>query len=329
MSFEAQQDQPGVAGEMSGEIDIGRLVVAILERWQIVASAVAAFLLLGILYLHLTQPLYTATLQVTPVQGEQQASSSSSLSGLASLAGINLPSSRGEQSFAIYIDGLTSRLAAQMLFRDQDLMHRLFAREWNPATGQWKARSSVLHGAANSVRWILGISTTRAESPDPARLQRYIQENLTTAKEKESPITTIAMRANSPELSRDLLMGLHRTVDDILRQRALERSTNYITYLTNTLQTTTVAEYRQALIESLSGQTKTRMMASANLPFVAEPFGAPVTSDVPTSPNGVITLGLMLVLGIFAGVGLALWQDWRGHRRPAIAPESSVAPAWR
>jgi LPS O-antigen subunit length determinant protein (WzzB/FepE family) len=311
----ADDNLSAAADAMPGEIDIGALLRAIWRRRILVVITAACFLVLGSLYLHVAQRLYTVTLKITPVQTDQQQSGSSSLSGLASLAGISLPSNRGQQSFAIYLDGLTTRLASEMLFRDQPLMHRVFAREWDAQNHQWRPRSSMIHGAVNAVRWVLGIPTTKVQPPSPARLQTYIQQNLTTEKEKESPIVTITMTAASPELGRDLLTGLHRTVDDILRQRALERSTNYINYLTTTLQTTTVAEYRQTLVDSLSSQAKNRMIASANLPFVAEPFGQPVTSDVPTSPSATIVLGLMFMLGLCVGCGVALFQDWREKDR--------------
>jgi uncharacterized protein involved in exopolysaccharide biosynthesis len=37
-----------------------------------------------------------------------------------------------------------------------------------------------------------------------------------------------------------------------------------------------------------------------------------VLNRTPTSPKGKVVLGLACMLGLLAGVGLAIWRDWRG-----------------
>ena len=67
-----------------------------------------------------------------------------------------------------------------------------------------------------------------------------------------------------------------------------------------------VRKIRQALHDILAEQEKRRMVASSNLPFAAEPFGAPTVSVKATSPRPLLLIFTSLVLGIVLGVAIAL-----------------------
>ncbi len=98
----------------------------------------------------------------------------------------------------------------------------------------------------------------------------------------------------------------------MLRKRALTRSTSYISYLVKQLQTVTIAEYRDALIENLAQQEKARMTALGQASYVSERLGAPAVSEAPTSPPAAYILFLALLLGLIAGILFARMADARG-----------------
>ena len=63
-------------------------------------------------------------------------------------------------------------------------------------------------------------------------------------------------------------------------------------------------EHRQVLSAALLKQENTRMMASSNLPFAAEPFGAPYQSIKPTNPNPFLVIPGVIFFSFFIGT---LW----------------------
>jgi len=75
---------------------------------------VLATVLVAIIYLHSATYLYTAELDVTPVQSSASnvGGKLGGLSGLASLAGVNLPQNSGEAQFELYVEGIQSRSVA-------------------------------------------------------------------------------------------------------------------------------------------------------------------------------------------------------------------------
>jgi LPS O-antigen subunit length determinant protein (WzzB/FepE family) len=111
-------------------------------------------------------------------------------------------------------------------------------------------------------------------------------------------------------LGKDLLLSLHEVADNSLREIAIKKSTRHIDYLMQQLNKVTVSDYRQVLIENLSAQEKSRMLASSGLFFAAEPLGVPTAPRVPTNPKPALVLSLSVVMGLFTGILIALLRVW-------------------
>jgi hypothetical protein len=276
-------------------------------------------LLLAIIYLNVTKPTYTVTFKITPAISSSSRSAASRLGNLASLAGINIPQDDNSMGFEVYLVELQGRAAAAELVRNQPLMRRLFPKEWDDATGQWRQPpSGILHPLAQGVKFLFGMKQLPWSPPDGARVEKILDDDVHISKTPYTPVVTISMDSKDPETASLLLWSLHQTVDDFIRQRTLKRTERYIAYLTKQLALATVNDYREALITSLVEQQKARMTASSGLPFAAEPVEPPVIASLPSSPNGPVVIFLALMFGLAAGGLVGLLLDRRGLTLRAI-----------
>ena len=280
-------------------------VLRLLGRgWWKIAAVTLGLLLLAILYLQVAQRRYESALVVTPVSGS--ASLPSGIGSLASMAGIRTPGSDSEGRFDLFLEGLTTRESAEQLFRAHpELLPHMFPGEWDSATRQWRQPTGTVPGMVQMAKALLGMRTAYAP-PDPARVQNWLAHAINIAKERDRRLTTISVVTADPEFGRNLLTALHHVGDNMLRARSVERANDYVTYLTGKLGEVTVADYRQVLVEALADQEKTRMMASSDLPFAAEPFGQASTAAKPASPNPPLVLAIAVLAGLVGGVLLVL-----------------------
>jgi hypothetical protein len=180
-------------------------------------------------------------------------------------------------------------------------MHRLFYLEWSEETHSWHPHETVVHFVVHNAAALAGVPVRSWSPPDATRVQEFIKKNISIDSDKKTRITTISMRSDDPRLASQLLFELHGAIDGYLRDRTMRRATQYIDYINRELQKVTVAEYRQALTDTASEQEKLRMAASSNLPFVAEPFGAPEVSAKPVFPNVPILWVLGAIIGMAVG----------------------------
>lgn len=297
---------PGIATD---EIDLSKLLGSIRRGWLLIAVCVVVSSVMGLIYLHSATYRYSVALQVTPTSGGGQSSGLGKLGGLANVAGISLPSNQNEILFDLYLQGLTSHAVAYTLASEPEIMRKAFKSEWSEKEQRWVQPRGFMESAKNVVWAILGVPSREWSPPDAVRLQRYLAKHIRIEKDKESPIVTIALVAADPKFGELLLKAAHEEADTMLRERSMVRASIYIDHLSRQLAKVDVADYRQALLEVLAEQEKTRMMASSSLPFVAEPFNEPKASREPVSPNPVLTMVLALMGGTVIGLVVTLFRS--------------------
>ncbi|MFA7439930.1 MAG: Wzz/FepE/Etk N-terminal domain-containing protein [Sphingomonadaceae bacterium] len=289
----------------SDEIDLRELFRTIWAGRWIIMVVTAAFLGLASLYLHNATYRYTAELTLTPAQSGGGAKLAG-LGGLASLAGINIPQGQEELSFSLYAEGVHSRGLAEALAAHPDLMRVIFSNEWNEETGQWQQPRGFVSSTIAVIKNLLGAPTFAWSPPDGARLQEFLQREVEVAQDPKNPFLTLRFNHKDPAFAVRFLNTLNNELDNILRRKALERSTGNIAYLSSQLERVTLAEHRAAIAESLSEQEKQRMAASSSAPYAADPFGSANASLRPTSPRPSLVLVASVLGGIIFGSLLVL-----------------------
>jgi uncharacterized protein involved in exopolysaccharide biosynthesis len=297
------------------EINVGRLITAVRRQRSFFLAGFLFVLTCALIYLHLAPREYTVTMEMTSTS--PQGTLSSKLGALGSIAGVDLGSDPGTANFKIFLDTLQSPIAAEQLMRHPDLLIEMFPKEWSVSDRKWHEPPSAVRPLVRAIQAVLGIPTTPWSPPSTYRVYNYLQSQLRVAQDPKSGVVTLQIENENPELSVKLLNALVHDVDELMRKRVLARTSGYIDYLQAKLQTLTVAEYRQALLENLADQEKQRMIASGQVSYVSEFLGSPVTSLSPTSPAALPILLLACAVGVFAGVVLSSLADRRGWRFPA------------
>lgn len=308
------------------EIDISKILITIWRGRLILLFSILFSLFIAILHLHNATYIYTAQIKVFPVQ-TSGSSGGKQLGGLASLAGISLPSDKQGSFFELYSEEIYAREVADALSSQTDLMKTIYKNEWDAENSGWKKPSSSLTPVIGAVKGALGIPVREWQAPNGRRLQDYIKANVTYDEKPKKATVTISYDDNDPAFAVRFLNALHKAADDRLRQRALERSTKFINYLNGKLQSTTVTEYKSALVAILSDQEKLNMIASSDVPYAAESIGGATASLKPTKPNPRIVLIAGVFAGLLIGLLIILVRYYvKGDGRPAKPEHISPSP---
>ena len=298
-----------MASEHDNSLTAGALMaIAWAGKWAIIACT-AVGLLLAIAFLHLATPRYMAFLQLVPTE-QSGVQVSRNITGIASLAGINLPRGQGSQ-FAFALETMKGRDVAMAIAKDQALMRRLFAKEWHPERRQWAEPPDSLRAAKNSVKALLAMKISPWTPPGASELQEYLQKNLALSEDQKRSIATVTLTHSDPELARDMLAAVYRASDEHQRARMEGRTAAYINYIARKLQTVQLAEHREALANALAEQERMLMMARTGQPFAADALGIVSVTDDPVFPKTLVVLAVGLAAGGLAGLGAAFLL----HRR--------------
>ena len=306
-----QDNQPVAVVDNSedDEIDIAGMLVTIWKNKITLLFSTICFLIIAVIYLHLSTYIYTAEIKIYPAQGSG-GGGGSQLSGLASIAGISLPNEKQAAPYELYVEEIYSREVADALSSQMDLMKTIYKGEWDAENARWHKPVGFLTPIIGAVKAIIGIPVIAWQAPNGRRLQEYIKGKIVYEQNKEKPTATVSFSDSDPAFAVKFLNALYKAADDKLRQRALERSTKYVGYLSEKLKTTSVTDYRSALVAILSDQEKLSMIASSDLPYAAESLGGAMVSLKPTKPNPRGVLVLAILMGLVAGSLLVLVQHY-------------------
>jgi len=266
---------------------------------------------------------------VTPAQ---RGTTSNVGGGLAALVNLAIPSGDNGSDFSLYLDLLKSRNIADELAKDPQLMRYLFGGEWDEASQSWKERPETRRVPLAMKQFFdfLGYPAAAWHAPNGETMLGFLTSQVTIEQDPRKPyMAKIVMNYGDKEFAMQYLTKLHKTADEMLRERAIKRTNDYIAYLSSTLSKVTVAEHRLALAQALSEQEKAAMIAKSGAPFAAEVLEEPWANSYPSFPQGFQTLMRFGFLGALAGSALALlfwkirmtWQarTARRSRKPAVA----------
>jgi uncharacterized protein involved in exopolysaccharide biosynthesis len=285
------------------------LIEIFLRLWKykfIGISIIFFFLFCGILFLHMANYQYRAELVVVPADQSGGNPSSTGISGLGSLVGIDLSLQQGA-SFARYPDAVRSFTVAEVLSQNPKIMRAVFSDQFNPQTGKWTEPESLRKSLTNSIKPLLGIPVRAWSRPNAKNLKMYIESNVKISEDKKKSSVTLSYENFDPDFARYFINEINFTSDEYLRKLALDRSESYIKYLEKRLNEVNALEYRISLSETLSSYEKTKMMASSSVPFSAEPFGNIWISPKPSSPQPVFILFISLVAGGVFWIGVVFF----------------------
>lgn len=261
----------------------------------------------AILYLNVAEYKYTASIAVSSAE-QGQSDLPSNLSSLGSIVGIDV-GGQANSAFALYGIGVTSTAVSQALSKDPRLMRIAFDEEWDDSLKQWREPQSALRSSIGFLKKLVGIPVKTWSKPGADDLKKFLEEEVIVIEEKKKPIIYVQFDNKNREDAAYFLEALHNATDAYLRKRALQRTNAYIMYLEKRLEEAGVAEYRKALADTLATYEKTRMMASANAPYAAEPFGDVWITTEPTSPKSIFVFALCLAAGLLSWIGYVLVGD--------------------
>lgn len=243
----------------------------------------AATMLVALAAAFLISPVYRSEVLLVPAKDDQAAGGLSSalgkFGGLAGLAGISLPSGSGVTQQALEM--LKSRGFLAEFISSRNLLPVLFAGDWDPEGARWKV----------------------SDEPTLDDGVEVFRRKVLDVDEAGGPTVRISVDWTDRELAAEWANALVATLNERMRQRAIDESARSLQYLEQQLAITSTLEVRQSLYRLMEEQLNRSTLAHVRKEYVFEVLdaAAPADPDRPHWPRKLI----VLPLGFFAGLALA------------------------
>lgn len=293
--------------EVSDEIDLLELFSVLWAGKLIIVSFVLVTVMLGSLYLHRADRQYSVSLVVAQTGDKQSGPNLSGLGGLASLAGVSLPSG-GTGDFSKFKALLRSEELSNFLIENVEISKRVFKSEWNSEAGRFeRPTQGQLSELSSQLKFILtGDVKAEYRAPDAARLADFLVRSVSLSDEKDTGFLKLSMEVVDSSFAVELLQDLVLQADKMLKEQYVETGEQALMFYQEKLSRARSQEHREALAKMIASEEQQQMLASRDGPFVAEVVMGPSVSLQPTSPKSSLVLAMCIVLGGFFGAAYVL-----------------------
>ncbi len=290
------QPHPG-----TDEIDLLAYWQVLVRRWKVIAGVVFVLTCAAIAAALLMTPIYRAKAVVVPVEdgesGGGMGALAGQLGGLASLAGVSLPSGGGGK---YQVEVMTSRAFTVRLVEDNDLLPLLFPDQWDDVRRVW--------------------TVPEEDVPTLWDAYRTFEDIRTVSQDRKTGLVTLSIDHPDPDFAA-MLVGLHiDTLNRFLQAKAIAEAQQSIVFLTEQAEQTGNVEMRQTLFRLIEAQTKRSVLARVRDDYALRVIDPPVPPDIPERPKKKLIVLLAVVVAGFLGVLLAFFLEFIASR-PAQAPD--------
>jgi uncharacterized protein involved in exopolysaccharide biosynthesis len=241
----------------------------------------------GIAVLVFSDPVYRSEVQILPLKDDESGGQLSRLAGqfggLASLAGISLPSS---SSTVASVATLRSKGLVERFIENEGLIPILFAREWDDVAGAWSGDAPTME--------------------DAVRL--FDEEVRTVFEDKDSGLVVLRIDWTDPVRAAEWATKLVSLADSELRQRTIDESRESMRFLEREMDGTSVVAVQQAIYGLMESETKKIMLANARPEYAFRVIDPPRVPDANDAiwPDPILILGASFLFGVAVVLLLAV-----------------------
>ncbi len=291
------------------EIDLRELFISLWRGKYLIIVCLFVSIVLASFYLRSAERKYSVSYVMMPVASESSRPNFGQLGGLASLAGVSLPSS-SSSDFTTFKFLLKSEVIADRLLSDETLIREIFASEWDNNSGTYKKPpDGTLSPYKRSIKTLLtGQSSTEYAPPNSQRIASWLKGAFSLSEDHDTGFLTISSETAIPELMVSVIKRTTEETDRLLKQRYVTSAEQTVRFYQDKLQKARSQEHREALAKLIAQEDQKLMLASRGSEFVAEAVTEPTVSLFPTSPKNSLVLALSVVLGGFFGAAFVLFR---------------------
>jgi len=294
---------------------LAELWKAIWDGKWLVVSITAIFSIAAVIYALWLPNEYKSTAILAPA-GNSGASGLSKLAGqfggLASLAGINLGGSQGDDKTAIAMELIKTWGFQEDFIHKNHLEVPVFAAEgWNRSSNTLKIDPDIYD--VNSKKWVRDFDPTKGQKPEPNSWELYkeLKDRISISQDKTSGLISLSVTYYSPFMAKKWTDLLVKMINAHIQKQDKEEAQKNINYLKEKIKETNLADMQSVFYQLIEEQTKTLMLAEVSDEYVFKTLSPAKVALEKDKPKRALIAVLGFLLGGMLSVIIVLIRHFR------------------
>jgi uncharacterized protein involved in exopolysaccharide biosynthesis len=295
------------------EIDLKELF-SVLWKAKILIIVITSFFALSSVLFALWLPNHYKSVVILNVAEESNALGAlSGMGGLASMAGITLPSS-GEDKSAIAIKTIQSRAFLKHLITFENVLPSIMASKSYDFQSKKLQFDPKIYNENNGA-WVRKAGKNQQSKPSYLEAYGAYLSQVSISKDEFTNLITISVEHISPIFAKEFLELIINEADELLRNRDLEESSAAIAFLNNEIPKSSLITMKDAINKLVQSQLQKQMLSKVNKEYILKVIEPPFIPEVKSKP----LRPLISILGTLLGGILAItWVLMRHYKSGSL-----------
>ncbi len=318
-------DNNKLVNDLDDQIDLRELFFVLGQGKWIITYVTAFLVIIGVIYSLLLPNIYQSKALLAPVDESSSliGGALSQYSGLAGLAGINLPT--GET-------GSNSKKAIELIrslnFFEKYLMPKIFLPDLMAFESWDEEKNKIIYDDSiflkDSNTWIRDFSYPQKLIPSAQEsFEVFKSGHLNILEDNKNGYVALSIKHQSPIIAKQWVEIIVEEVNSFYRQKDKEHSEKAVIYLNEQIAVTSLSEIRQVTASLLEKEIQKLTLIEANLDYVFEYVYPPSVMEKKTEPNRFLIVILFLILGALFGIIIVLVRHYFSNEKYASERISS------
>mgnify|MGYP001360002501 FL=1 len=297
---------------LSTNIDLIQLVKVLWEKIFLISSITFFFAICSVVYSFSLPNIYESRSLISVVKGsggDNLSSITSQYSGVASLAGLNLPKGYEDKTDLVKETIKSRGFLKRLILKEQVLINLMAVESYDSATKKINYDPEI-YDSEKEV-WVREESYTQNPKPSYLEAHEIYLDKLKVAENEFTGYLEISFEHLSPDFAHYFLNLVISEANSLIKEDELDRAYKSLDYLKEQLRITQLPEVKLSINQLIKSQLETVMLANINEDYILRPIDEPYIPFKKSRPSRAMICILGTLLGGFFSVLFVLVRSSR------------------
>ncbi|MDB9997878.1 Wzz/FepE/Etk N-terminal domain-containing protein [bacterium] len=288
------------------EIDLKEILYALWNRKFFIFGATSLFALISIIYALNLPNIYKSDALLMPQEEESAMGGMlGQYSGMASLAGINVPSDSTTKSQEALHRINSFEFFSKHFLPNIALEDLLAETKWDSLNNKLIYDQSIFN--SESRKWL-------REVPSPQEAYKTFTGVMSAEEDKRTSFVYLSIKHISPLVAQQWTELIIKQIDQVMRDLDREEAIKSVDYLNSLNTTLRYEEIKKALSSLQQEQMKRLMMIEANENYVFKVLEPPIVKETKSEPQRGLIVMLASILGMVLSALFSLFLHYTRNK---------------
>lgn len=302
--------------QYANEIDLRELFSFLWSKVLYIGITTTIFSVISIIFALMLPNIYKSEALMMPTEeNEGMGGMLQEYSGIASFAGISLPSDSSSKSQEAIARINSFDFFSNYFLPRIKLENLLAVKKWNQSNNTLTYDESIFNLELR--QWVRKVKPPKSIIPSAQEAYKEYKEIMEISEDKKTLFVTLSIEHESPLIAQQWVAIIMDEIDKVMREKDRQTATQSIAYLNSITPSVNYEEIKKSLASLQEEQMKRLMMIEAYTDYIFIALDSPIVPELKFKPQRLIIVLLGTLLGIIISL-LGVFYFYNSRKSPDL-----------